>query len=282
MSTTFKRFQIFSASLFIVGLMLFSACDETTGTDPCIDVICINGDCLVSATGDPFCNCDPGFNGASCENADDPCASVTCPLNATCQVDASTNEAFCECDPGYSGPECDVLDCSTLQCFPNSTCVIDETGIFCECDFGYEGLECENEIRAKFLGTYSLSVEFTDGFVFPDMGTVTSSVSADPSTVDQFFINDFQDSFLPANQGYSLLCRTAPIDQEAKHFEIVGMPTVTYTSPVDGNTYTNRYSSVGLGSVDIESGRIILTMLIELLEGGTVISSEEVLMRLNP
>ncbi len=126
------------------------------------------------------------------------------------------------------------------------------------------------------------SFEFMDGFVFPSQGTITSTVSADPSAVNQFFINNFQDSFLPANQNYSLLCRTTPINQSANTFEIVGMPTITYVSPVDGNAYTNRYSSIGLGSLDIASGRIIISVLIELLDNGIVVNSEEVLLRLTP
>ncbi|MGB1242216.1 MAG: hypothetical protein ACPG49_06825, partial [Chitinophagales bacterium] len=69
MSAIFNRFQILFTLCFLVGItMSFNACEEPGGgTDPCQTVNCINGDCLVSATGDPFCNCDPGFSGPTCE-----------------------------------------------------------------------------------------------------------------------------------------------------------------------------------------------------------------------
>lgn len=262
MSTTFKNFKILSALIFILSLaVLFDSCDTTGGVDPCETVDCgPNGDCLVSATGDPFCNCDPGFSGANCENIDDPCAS--CPVNSTCQTDSVTGEQFCECDSGFSGPNCeDVVDpCAT--CPTNSTCVTDSTTgeQFCECDLGYEGSECDVEIRSKFLGTFTGRVDYADGDVFTDF-TNNVTVTADPSNVEQFFINNFEDFSIPAAERFAFTAKVRPIDQDANTFEIIGSHTSDYI--LDGTQYRVRYSGVGLGTVNLTSGRIVIEYLVE-------------------
>ncbi len=224
MSTIFKRFQIFSAFILIMSLaMFFNAC-ETTGSDPCETVNCINGDCLVSATGDPFCNCDPGFSGPTCEDVDDPCAGDVCPLNSTCMIDSVTGEAFCECDLGYEGANCDV------------------------------------EIRAKFLGTYTGRVDYAEGDPFTDF-TQNVTVTADPSNIEQFFINNFEDLSIPAAERFTFTAKVRPIDQDANTFEIIGSHTSDYI--LDGTQYRVRYTGVGLGTVNEASGRIVIEYLVE-------------------
>ncbi|MGB0929928.1 MAG: hypothetical protein ACPGVB_04085 [Chitinophagales bacterium] len=284
MSTTFKNFKIFSALIFIMSLAVFfdSCTDPVGGIDPCETVNCgPNGDCLLSATGDPFCNCDAGFSGANCETADDPCAN--CPTNSTCVTDSVTGEQSCECDLGFGGVDCqDVVDvCDT--CPTNSTCVTDSvTGEqFCECDLGYEGNDCEIEIRSKFLGTFSGKVDYAEGDPFTDF-TENVTVTADPSNVEQFFINSFEDFSIPAAERFSITAKVRPLDQDANTFEIIGSYTKNYI--LDNVEYRTRYSGVGLGTVNITSGRIVVEYMVEDINPstGNVLSTLNAVLTLAP
>lgn len=246
MSTIFKRFQIFSSLLLVACLaMFFNACDTTTGTDPCETVNCINGDCLVSATGDPFCNCNPGFSGPTCETVDDPCSAVQCPSNATCLIDSVTGEAYCECDLGYEGDNCDV------------------------------------EIRSKFLGTYTGKVTYTDGDIFTDFAQ-SVTVTADPSNIEQFFINNFEDYSIPSAERFSFLSKVRPIDQKANTFEILNSYTKDYT--LDGVQYRVRYSGTGLGTRNEANGHMVIEYKVEDINPSTnvVISSLTNILTLTP
>ncbi|MGB1242795.1 MAG: hypothetical protein ACPG49_09750, partial [Chitinophagales bacterium] len=264
---------------------------------PCDNVACVNGECLVSATGDPFCNCDEGFSGPTCEEVVDPCESLTCVngecvvgvdgnvscnceegfsgpncdisisdctldcgANGTCVLDANGLES-CECDLGYTGVNCEIFDvCSGVQCPENATCVEFNGEVFCECNFGYEGDNCEIEIRNKFLGTYTGKVDYTDGDVFNDF-TENVTVTADPNDVEQFFINSFEDFSIPASERFSFTAKVVPIDQKAHTFQIVGNHTSNYV--LDGNQYRVIYSGAGLGTRSETTGRIVIEYKVE-------------------
>jgi hypothetical protein len=82
-----------------------SAESDTTGGDPCGDLVCVHGTC--SATTDaPACTCDPGWEGPDCGQNIDDCAAAGC-VNGTC-VD-QVEGFMCECDPGYDGDICDEV-----------------------------------------------------------------------------------------------------------------------------------------------------------------------------
>lgn len=73
----------------------------------------------------------------SCKE-DDPCEEVTCLNDGTC------DDGNCICEEFYYGATCGVR------------CVNGDYGDTCACNSGYEGTECDTEMRAKFLGTYSV------------------------------------------------------------------------------------------------------------------------------
>ncbi|MFK7903689.1 MAG: hypothetical protein AB8B69_01120 [Chitinophagales bacterium] len=260
MSAIFNRFQILLTLCFLVGVtMTFTACEEPGGgDDPCQTVNCINGDCLVSATGDPFCNCDPGFSGPTCETPD---CSIDCGENGNCVTDASGVES-CECINGYSGVDCLTPPdpCFNVECPTNASCVVDAGEAFCECNFGYEGDNCDIEVRSKFLGTYTGQVDYTDGDVFTDF-TENVTVTADPNDVEQFFINSFEDFSIPAPERFTFTAKAVPIDQKANTFEIVGSHTSNYV--LDGTQYQVTYTGVGLGTRSETTGRIVVEYKVE-------------------
>jgi hypothetical protein len=85
------------------------------------------------------CTCKDGFtgDGLTCSSAD-PCAGVTCGINALCEA------GECVCDAGFVGDantECTLPDpCDGVTCDANATC----GGGFCTCNFGWtgDGLSC--------------------------------------------------------------------------------------------------------------------------------------------
>ncbi len=91
------------------------------------------------------------------EEEREPCEGVTCPVGFTCMNDSCINTDPCinvtcsfptVCDNG-------TCVCSDAACGPNGNCVNN----VCSCDDGYEtdanGV-CNTEIRAKFIGAYSM------------------------------------------------------------------------------------------------------------------------------
>ena len=66
--------------------------------------------------------------------------------------------------------------CKKVECGDNGTCV---EGV-CECNAGYEGDNCETEVRAQFLGTYTVSDACAPGTTY---NSVISAVSSDVQKV---------------------------------------------------------------------------------------------------
>lgn len=77
----------------------------------------------------------------------DKCGNVECKNGGSC------NDGSCTCPTGYKGDLCEIPPgfCDLYQCQNGGTC---ENGA-CTCLAGYEGVTCENEVRAKFIGTYT-------------------------------------------------------------------------------------------------------------------------------
>ena len=119
----------------------------------------------------------------------------------------------------------------------------------------YKHYECEIEIRSKFLGTYTGQVNYTDGTVFTDF-TENPVVEAAPNNIEQFFINNFEDLTIPASERFTLNAKVRPIDQNANSFEIIGEYTKDYI--LNGTLFRVRYSGASLGTVSLNSGRIVI------------------------
>lgn len=140
------------------------------GGDDCDGVTCLNGGTCVDGT----CDCPDGFSGASCENED-----LCITQNVTCE-NGNCVDGECECDANWAGPQCDVY------CV-NGT--YDGSG-GCDCDNGYEGNGCDTEVRAKFLGFYTMGGNIScpsgSGALNPFNIDVTNGTTIDRITITMF------------------------------------------------------------------------------------------------
>lgn len=132
---------------------------NTNNTDPCKEVDCGHGDCLVQDatsftcdceenwTGDVCDECIVGYTGEFCDECangalqledgsciEDPCAGITaCSNHGECSVDLSTGDYACDCAGGYEGDDCET--CSEFHVeFPadSGNCLIDAcNGVDC-------------------------------------------------------------------------------------------------------------------------------------------------------
>ena len=115
---------------------------------PVCDPVCVNGTCVEGENqGDPnVCDCNEGFEGDSCETQIDPCDDLPC-VNGSCIV-LSVTEAECDCSSGWKGDACDEVDtvCSTeqennLTC-DKGNCVLVDGVPSCDCIAGFSGADC--------------------------------------------------------------------------------------------------------------------------------------------
>ncbi len=130
----------------------------------------------------------------SCTSDDNEgCDLITCDNGGECVVD-QFGVAECECPTGYYGNNCELLECSIIECPPNSTCEDDGQGT-CNCNPGYEpnydadgnAIGCETVTRNKYLGTYIGEDICTE----TGTNTYQAIISAHPSNLDQFLIENF-------------------------------------------------------------------------------------------
>jgi hypothetical protein len=107
-------------------------CDQN---DPCRQLNCgQHGQCEVTNTTTPFCQCDAGYSGYYCDV--DACLTLICGSHGQCHAGG------CECLGGYSGEHCDVAPadpCSGVACGEHGMCV--DGG--CSCEPGWCGEQCE-------------------------------------------------------------------------------------------------------------------------------------------
>lgn len=75
-------------------------------------------------------------------------------------------------------------ECKDVVCQNGGTC---EEGI-CLCATGYEGTNCETEIRAKFLGSYTVSESCQSGNY-----SFSLSITSSSAGVSNIIINNFYD-----------------------------------------------------------------------------------------
>ena len=116
----------------------------------------------------------------------DPCDDVICGSNGTC------DDGTCICAAGYSGTNCETNICDTTDCV-NGDC--NPTTGECSCNEGYEGSACDTEIRAKYIGTYSGSLEsclasIPGGEALPtELLTIQAVTAADGSDINKILLN---------------------------------------------------------------------------------------------
>jgi hypothetical protein len=84
-------------------------CNPANGSCQTVDFCesnpCVNGNCTSSATG-YTCSCFPGYSGANCEIANDPCTGITCPLPDQCHEQGSCSAGVCSNPAKPNGTVC--------------------------------------------------------------------------------------------------------------------------------------------------------------------------------
>ncbi len=86
------------------------------------------------------CTCRPGFNGTGCTNTNECAAGVhNCNPNALC---ADSSGSFtCRCNNGFtgSGVQCSLINCGSLTCGADESCVQGSQGspAICRCNTGF-------------------------------------------------------------------------------------------------------------------------------------------------
>ncbi|XP_060559418.1 delta-like protein C [Ruditapes philippinarum] len=110
--------------------------------DACMTSPCKNGgECWIK-DGQSVCQCQSGFMGDYCENAEDyDCTVSPCLNGGYCQL------GTCLCQAGYVGKSCQEEDpCSAHPCRNNGTCTRfsqGDRGYVCACKPPYRGTHCE-------------------------------------------------------------------------------------------------------------------------------------------
>tara|TARA_B100000900_G_scaffold244431_1_gene207853 strand:+ start:401 stop:2284 length:1884 start_codon:yes stop_codon:yes gene_type:complete len=107
--------------------------------DPCNypTPYCNNGGSCSVIEGGYTCDCsDTGFEGDTCQDQTDLCASINCGAHGSC------NDGRCQCEAGYSGDRCqDHNPCHDVVC-THGRCNVG-TGR-CMCTRGYTGAQCDS------------------------------------------------------------------------------------------------------------------------------------------
>ncbi|XP_010792636.1 delta and Notch-like epidermal growth factor-related receptor [Notothenia coriiceps] len=95
----------------------------------------------------PFPLPPAGYQGATCEQKVDPCASGPCHNNGTCYAQGPGPLGFgCSCTAGFTGPTCaQLVDFCALNPCAHGVCRSVGNSYRCLCVPGYHGLYCEEE-----------------------------------------------------------------------------------------------------------------------------------------
>nr|XP_027230187.1 protein jagged-1b-like [Penaeus vannamei] len=126
-------------------------------------VPCKNGATCVN-TGDGFtCLCQDGWDGATCQNNINECATYPCYNGGRCLDGINTR--VCKCAPGFAGPDCriNIDECASSPCAFGSTCR-DGPGYFrCVCPPGRTGHRCDRVELPNDTGVDTPKPCFWDG-----------------------------------------------------------------------------------------------------------------------
>ncbi|CAG2248300.1 unnamed protein product [Mytilus edulis] len=114
-------------------------CDE----NPCNDVMCTNGSCLVNVTTGTAECCSTEMTAGN--NGSDPCDEVMCQNNGTCLINPTDETAQCCCAEGFMGSMCEtqVDVCTNNPCGNDGNCSVNALGLAqCTCAEGFSGPRC--------------------------------------------------------------------------------------------------------------------------------------------
>lgn len=147
-------------------------------------------------------------------------------LSALSALALSTMLFFSSCTPD---------PCKDVTCLNNGTCNDGN----CECVTGYEGTDCGTEVRAKFLGPYSV----TDGCSASGAATYSININKSNTEINVVLISNFWNLF--ANNvkatvnGTNLTIATQEPDNDG--YKVTGNGTI------NGNTLTINYTVIAPG-----------------------------------
>jgi len=165
------------------------------------------------------------------QSCSDACDDVTCLNGGTC------DEGDCDCPEGFIGDDCGTNLCENTNCRNGGVQVITATDCTCDCAAatGYEGDDCNTEMRAKFMGTYSVSEGCTSGNY-----SFSSTITGSSSDVSNILIGNFYDSFsnpvIASVNGTDLTI--ALQDPDNNNIEVSGSGSIN----ADGTIVTITYS----------------------------------------
>lgn len=103
--------RVVVVSIFVISSLGLVACGDDT-SDPCKDVVCGRGECVVES-GEATCECEAGYR------PDDTQAGLICVDVAVCEADSCSGhgtcapsgaDLVCTCETGYVGATCDTCD----------------------------------------------------------------------------------------------------------------------------------------------------------------------------
>ncbi|XP_002168273.3 fibropellin-1 isoform X1 [Hydra vulgaris] len=118
--------------------------------DLCFTNPCKHGVCKLEEDEDGIvthqCECDEGFDGATCNQRTNACESNPCLNNGWCIEQGSRYK--CQCLNGYSGVHCEKkFDyCLSRPCLNGGSCKNGLKDFHCDCLPGYKGTICEINI----------------------------------------------------------------------------------------------------------------------------------------
>jgi hypothetical protein len=106
----------------------------------------VNEGTCTDGVNDFTCDCPDGYDGKTCSNNPDECATNPCVNEGTCTD--GVNDFTCDCPEGYDGKTCsnDIDECAPEPCQNGGSCSDEVNGYSCDCEPGYEGTNCEIDI----------------------------------------------------------------------------------------------------------------------------------------
>ncbi|KAI8501455.1 hypothetical protein Bbelb_207260 [Branchiostoma belcheri] len=111
--------------------------------DDCSPNPCQNGGLCQDLVGDYVCHCLPSYHGKTCEIYVSPCDSRPCQHGGVCSASGGT--FTCSCQSGWSGATCamDIDECNPNPCQNGGVCQDLVADFSCSCPAPYEGKNCE-------------------------------------------------------------------------------------------------------------------------------------------
>lgn len=128
----------------------YTASDESKSPNDCLDAsnLCGAGACnnrgTCSVQGHKkICDCQPGYDGLSCENQINHCLSQPCYNGGTCEE--KLNGFTCKCPNSISGDRCEITTkrCTTATCLAGF-CKDNALSTECLCPPTHSGDKCQN------------------------------------------------------------------------------------------------------------------------------------------